>query len=140
MGASAPDSAPRRNHPDTAHAMPELTVFSHCRTEAVFDRPRPDRRVTGNPLRTTRECFATADGSRSAGIWHCEPGAWRIAFAEGKDEFFVLIEGRIRISDEQGLAHEFGPGDACVIPGGFTGTFEVLSPVRKYYVVMQATP
>ena len=32
---------------------------------------------------------------------------------------------------------EFGPGDACVIPGGFTGTFEGLETVRKHYVVVE---
>lgn len=46
------------------------------------------------------------------------------------------MEGRIRITDEDGLAREFGPGDACVIPGGFIGLFEVLELVRKHYVVM----
>ena len=34
-------------------------------------------------------------------------------------------------------AAEFGPGEAGVIPSGFTGTFEVLAAVRKYYVVME---
>ena len=63
--------------------------------------------------------------------------AWQIAFAAGKDEFFCIIEGRIRITDHNGIAAEFGPGEAGVIPSGFTGSFEVLAPVRKYYVVME---
>ena len=36
-----------------------------------------------------------------------------------------------------GRASEFGPGDACVIPAGFVGSFEVLEAVRKYYVVLE---
>ncbi|MCY1460877.1 hypothetical protein D9M71_784720 [compost metagenome] len=47
-----------------------------------------------------------------------------------------MVSGRIRISDESGQASEFGPGDACVIPAGFTGLFQVLEPVRKYFVVI----
>lgn len=117
--------------------MPELTVFSRCSPPPVFDHPRPERLVAGNPRRTTREFFNSADATRSAGIWSCEPGAWRIAFADGKDEFFCVIEGRLRITASDGQTAEFGPGEAGVIPSGFSGTFEVLSPVRKYYVVME---
>ena len=30
-----------------------------------------------------------------------------------------------------------GPGEACISPAGFTGTFAVLEAVRKYYVVLE---
>jgi uncharacterized cupin superfamily protein len=116
--------------------MPKLTVFAASLPPPAFDRPRPDRLVKGNPLRTTHEHFLSATGDVSAGIWACEPGAWNIAFAAGKDEFFCVIEGRLRITDIDADASEFGPGEAGVIPGGFAGTFEVLEPVRKYYVVI----
>lgn len=112
-----------------------LTVFATATTAPGFDRPHPDRLVAGNPLRTTWEHFER-DGM-SAGTWSCEPGAWRIAFAADTDEFFHVISGRIRITDDGGTAHEFGPGDACVIPAGFTGLFEVLEPVTKHYVFMR---
>lgn len=116
--------------------MPKLTVFStHC-PEPTYDHPRPDRLVSGNPRRTTWEHFLSTNGDLSAGIWACEPGAWNIAFAPGKDEFFCVIAGRLRITDNEGTAAEFGPGDACVIPSGFSGTFEVLEAVRKHYVLI----
>lgn len=118
--------------------MNKLTVFSGPMPEPTYDHPRPDRRVRGNPLRTTFEHFINATGNVSAGIWHCEPGAWNIAFAPGKDEFFCVIEGRIRITDADGEAREFGPGDGCIIPGGFAGTFEVVEAVRKYYVFVES--
>ncbi len=117
--------------------MPKLTVFNAAQPEPSYDRPRPDRLVRGNPLRSTREFFTAPQGDLGCGIWTCEPGAWNIAFAAGKDEFFCVIEGRLRISDEQGAVNEFGPGDAGVIPQGFNGTFEVLETVRKYYVVLE---
>ena len=116
--------------------MPKtLTAFAETMTPPEFDRPRPDRLAAGNPLRTTWNHYEE-DGV-SAGTWACETGAWRIAFAEGKDEFFHVLEGRIRITDATGTAKEFGPGDGCVIPGGFTGLFEVLEPVRKHYVIIE---
>lgn len=120
--------------------MHKLTVFASATTEPSYDHPRPERLVRGNPLRTTYEHFLAANGQLSAGLWQCEPGAWNIAFAPGKDEFFCVIEGRLRITDQAGLANEFSAGQACVIPGGFTGVFEVLETVRKYYVLLENRP
>lgn len=120
--------------------MPQLTVFAAQQPQPVYDRPRPDRLVEGNPLRTTWEHFAAPGpgAALAAGIWACEPGAWRIAFAPGKHEFFCVIAGRLRIADADGQAAEFGPGNAGIIPAGFTGTFSVLESVRKHYVIVEA--
>lgn len=115
---------------------PKLVAFAHCASEVRIDQPRPDRLVSAqSPLRRTWEHYQ--NNGVAAGLWQCEPGAWRIAFAAGSDEFFHVISGRIRITDDNGLAREFGPGDACIIPAGFTGLFEVLETVRKHYVFVE---
>lgn len=94
--------------------------------------------MSGNPLRTSYSHYAREE--LDCGVWHCEPGAWRIDFSEepGKtrEEFFHVLEGRLRITSSAGEAREFGPGQACLIPAGFKGTFEVLEPVKKYYVMI----
>lgn len=118
----------------TPLTMKTLTTFAECTTTPEIDYPRPDRLVSGNPTRTTWNHYES-DGVAS-GLWDCEPGSWRIAFAEGKDEFFHVISGRIRITDAAGTVSEFWPGEACVIPAGFTGFFEVLEHVRKHYVII----
>lgn len=112
-----------------------LTVFTGATTQPELDRPHPDRLVSGNPNRTTWNHYE--DSGVSAGLWECEVGSWRIAFAEDKDEFFHVLKGRIRITDVDGVAKEFRPGDSCVIPCGFTGLFEVLEPVKKHYVFVE---
>lgn len=48
-----------------------------------------------------------------------------------------MIEGRVRLHDAAGQITEVGPGEAAVIPAGFTGRFEVVEAVRKYYVVTE---
>ena len=107
--------------------MPALTVFSATTPEPSYDRPRPDRLLQGNPLRTTHEHFLAATGQVSAGIWQCEPGAWKIAFAPGKDEFFCVIEGRLRITDENGQASEYSqPVKLALFRAGLQEVFEVL--------------
>jgi uncharacterized cupin superfamily protein len=100
-----------------------------------IDYPKPERLVRGNPRRATVNLYTDPAGALSCGIWSCETGAWNIDFAKGKDEYFHVLEGRIRITGATGLAEEFGPGDAGVIPAGFKGLFEVLEAVRKHYVV-----
>lgn len=45
--------------------------------------------------------------------------------------------GLIHFADT-GEARSFGHGDACVIPAGFIGRFEVLEPLRKRYGMIDA--
>ncbi len=120
--------------------MSRLIAFSKAVSSPTHDHPKPERLVQGYPLRTTWEYYANPSGEISSGVWSCEVGAWRIAFDERSDEYFSVLEGRIRISDAENNVNEFGLGEACVIPAGFTGTFEVLEPVKKHYVVIKRKP
>lgn len=117
-------------------SSPALVHFSDPAPAGMIDHPRPERLVRGNPRRETWERYASADGVTSCGVWACEPGAWRIAFAADKEEYFYVLEGRVRLHDTAGHWREYGPGDACVIPAGFEGVFEVLEAVRKHFVVV----
>ncbi|EJM96292.1 cupin domain-containing protein [Herbaspirillum sp. YR522] len=117
--------------------LPAITEFRLQSPAPEIDYPLPERRLEGNPQRTTWNHFTSAGGDVNAGIWACEKGSWRIAFAPTKDEYFHVLEGRCRIIDEQGHAAEAGPGDAMVIPAGFKGVFEVVEPMRKHYVIIE---
>ena len=115
---------------------PAIIHFSDALPQPTTDRPPPERAIGAPPLRTTWEAYAaTADGV-SIGEWACEPGSWQIAFHARRHEFFQVLDGRLRVVDETGHGREFGPGDACVIPAGFRGRFEVLEAVRKRYVMI----
>ncbi|NML25103.1 cupin domain-containing protein [Zoogloea dura] len=115
--------------------MPPVIHFADPAPDPVEDRPAASRAIGAPPLRLTAERYAAEDGALSMGDWECEPGAWRIAFHEGRHEFFQVVRGRLRIIDTAGNAREFGPGDAGIIPTGFIGTFEVVEPVLKRYVM-----
>ncbi len=104
--------------------------------EKSIDYPRPDRLVQGNPKRETYSLYEHAN--MNCGIWSCEAGAWNIVFADNKQEFFQVIEGLVRIHDKAtGNYIEVSAGNAGIIPPGFTGTFEVVEAVRKYFVVVE---
>lgn len=116
--------------------MPPVIHFADLAPDPVEDRPAVSRAIGTPPRRLTAERYAAEDGALSMGDWQCEPGAWRIAFHEGRHEFFQVVSGRLRIIDTAGNAREFGPGDAGIIPAGFIGTFEVVEPVLKRYVML----
>ncbi|MBH1986583.1 MAG: DUF861 domain-containing protein [Burkholderiales bacterium] len=102
----------------------------------AIDHPRPERLVRGNPCRETWPLYESADGVTSVGIWACEPGMWRIAFAPHKEEYFCVLEGHVRLHDAQGLAVDVRAGEGAVIPAGFEGAFEVVEAVRKHFVLV----
>lgn len=103
--------------------------------EASVDYPRPERLVDGNPKRLTQSLYEHPN--MSCGIWQCEVGAWRIEFADNKQEFFQVIKGLVRLHDSQGNIVEIHAGQAGIIPPGFIGIFEVVEAVEKYYVIVE---
>jgi uncharacterized protein len=116
--------------------MPVI-LFHNQATNPEVDYPKPERRLLGNPKRTTWNHYTNVTGEVFAGEWSSEVGSWRIEFGPTEDEFFFVTEGRVRIVDDAGNAVEAGPGQSLVIPAGFTGTFSVLEPVKKHYVIVE---
>ncbi|MCB6183316.1 cupin domain-containing protein [Leeia sp. TBRC 13508] len=99
------------------------------------DFPLNDRRVSGNPLRTTWNCYTTQDEKLFVGVWASEIGSWKVVCDPNEEEFFTIIEGVAKMIDEDGQTTTFHPGQGGVIPGGYRGTFEVIVPVKKYYMI-----
>lgn len=117
--------------------MTQLYLAGQGLTQAdsSIDYPQPDRLIHGNPKRETQSLYAHPN--MDCGIWQCEVGAWNIHFANNKQEFFQVIEGVVRIHDQEGTYIEVKAGNAGVIPPGFIGTFEVVATVKKYFVVVE---
>ena len=82
--------------------VPHIVRLDAPATPGVIDHPRPDRLESGNPRRETWTLYESADGQMSAGIWACEVGRWRIVFPPGKDEYFFVLEGWVRLHDRDG--------------------------------------
>jgi uncharacterized cupin superfamily protein len=70
-----------------------------------------------------------------AGIWQSSVGTKTVNYTE--EEVCVILEGRVRLSDLEGNAKEFGTGSTFVIPAGFKRTWETLEAVKKIYVIWQ---
>ena len=116
---------------------PHIQLFREQTTAAEFDHPRSDRLINGNPQRTTWNHFTNHSGEVFAGVWASEVGSWRIEMGETEDEYFYVIEGSGAIIEGSGERRTFAVGDAVIIPAGFKGIFEVTTPLKKHYVIVE---
>jgi len=51
------------------------------------------------------------------------------------DEFVTVLSGKLILTEPNGTAHEFHPGDSLVLPVGFTGTWEMQGNYRELVVL-----
>ncbi|MER8440200.1 cupin domain-containing protein [Mesorhizobium sp. M1312] len=89
--------------------------------------------VDGNPTMKTAVQHTTADGKVMSGTWHATPGTYHATYSDY--EFVHMISGRIVITPDGGAPVEVGPGDAFVVEADFKGTWKIIEPVTKHFVV-----
>jgi uncharacterized cupin superfamily protein len=93
--------------------------------------PERSHILSGKPEQTATYIYRSPDDLFAAGIWTCQTGKFRIDF--GRAEFIQLIEGVVTVTDAEGVAKTYRAGDAFVTPAGFSGTWEVIEPVKKHF-------
>lgn len=101
-----------RQMPMSAPDVPSPTEWEHLVTE----RPASEVRM---------------------GTWVCEPYTDEIT-DYSYDEFMYLIEGHVELIYPDGSKDRFGPGQAFVLPRGFTGTWHQPDKVVKYFAMIGA--
>jgi uncharacterized cupin superfamily protein len=115
--------------------LPKIVCLQDDGAAPESYRPAADRILAGDPLQNVSNRFSSADGRFNCGIWSCQPGKWHVVFSE--NEFCQLLEGIVIVTGDDGQERTFRPGDAFVMPSGFTGSWEVVEPARKYYAVYE---
>jgi hypothetical protein len=53
------------------------------------------------------------------------------------DEFVLVLSGKLILTEQNGRAQEFLPGEAVVLPKGYTGTWEMQGNYRELAVIAQ---
>ncbi len=53
------------------------------------------------------------------------------------DEFVLVLSGKLILTEPNGTAHAFTPGQALMLPAGYTGTWEMQGNYRELAVLMQ---
>jgi uncharacterized cupin superfamily protein len=52
------------------------------------------------------------------------------------DEFVLVLNGGLVLTEQNGRVQEFRPGDALVVPKGYTGTWEQLGTYRELALIL----
>jgi uncharacterized cupin superfamily protein len=94
-----------------------------------------DKLIAGNPRQCVWKHYVDASGKFFAGIWRSEIGKWRVSYTE--EEYCQILQGRSVIVDAAGNATPLSAGDSVVVPRGFVGTWEVIEPTQKIYVIYE---
>ncbi len=107
--------------------MPDDAITQAVHTIAFDPAAQPDPGVRY----TTKLWYAAPDGAFRTGFWAAQPGRAEISYT--KDELCMLLEGEVRLTAADGTVATYRAGDSFVIPNGFKGTWETVSPVRKFF-------
>src|SRR5690242_14095416 len=95
-----------------------------------------DRLISGTPVARVANYYTDTSQQFFAGRWSATRGKWRVRYTE--NELCVMTAGKVTIESTSGERLSFGPGDAFVIPAGFTGTWEVTEDCTKIYAIFEA--
>lgn len=95
-----------------------------------------EKLISGNPRQHVWNHYSDASGKFFAGYWQSEVGKWKICYTE--EEYCQILEGVSIITDGEGNSVTASAGDSLIVPRGFTGTWEVVEPTRKIYVIYEA--
>jgi hypothetical protein len=98
--------------------------------------PASHKIVKGHPQQTIWNHYSDSTAQFHCGIWRGEAGCWEVDYAPHEEEFCLLLEGEVILTSVQGEVSKLVAGDAFVVPGGFQGTWENLTQVKKYYAIM----
>lgn len=90
--------------------------------------------VEGRPTMQTAVQHTSEDGKVMSGTWRASPGTYHATYTDY--EFVHMIAGRIVITPDGGEPVEVGPGDAFVVEANFKGTWKIVEPVTKHFVVV----
>jgi uncharacterized cupin superfamily protein len=132
-GAAQPGAAQPDTPPEGA-ALPRHIHRLGAAGPVETGRVPPDKRLSGDGATATWNAFSDPSGRFHAGHWRHGPGAIAVSYAE--DELCVILSGTVRLTGADGVAADFGPGDAFVIAAGFAGTWDSLTEVTKIYAIL----
>ncbi|HLY51837.1 MAG TPA: cupin domain-containing protein [Steroidobacteraceae bacterium] len=104
--------------------------------EPEVSEPPAERLIAGTPELSVQNFYTDTSQQFFAGRWSATRGKWRVRYTE--NELCVMTRGRVVIESASGERSSFGPGDAFVVPAGFSGTWEVLEDCGKIYAIFEA--
>lgn len=90
--------------------------------------------TTEDTHETTTPFYRADDGSVSAGLWECAPCKVEID-AYPVNEMMTIISGSVTITNGDGVAETFGPGEVVFATKGARMTWHVTERLKKYFMI-----
>jgi len=87
----------------------------------------------GSPIMKTWILHTNNDETMISGYWEATPGTYHAIYKEY--EFVHLLEGHIIITPDDGDPVSVKAGDTFVVESNFSGTWQIIEDVRKYFDV-----
>jgi uncharacterized cupin superfamily protein len=92
--------------------------------------------VSGKPKQRGRYCFNAPDIGLSAGVWDCTAFAAKMG-PYSVDEFMMLLEGSVTITEAGGHVTRVEAGESFIIPRGLECAWTQEGHVRKIFVIYE---
>ena len=98
--------------------------------EEIID---PNKLISGHDKTEIWPSFTDAKNQFHVGHW--SSGVCKLNVRYSETELCVMVAGEAILTDDVGESKTFVKGDAFVIPSGFQGTWESITPVIKIFAV-----
>jgi uncharacterized cupin superfamily protein len=76
--------------------------------------------------------WSKADGSVTCGLWEVDSGRFSCEF-NGEGEMVHVVKGEIIATSQSGEVIELGEGDIFTFTPGWSGIWEMPTPMRKFF-------
>lgn len=116
------------------HAKHVLSFDDIATLTPSVEATRAEIMLGGNPETTTWLLSERADGKVFTGVWESEHFHIRLN-QNGETEYCNILEGEVRVTDQDGNVSTFKAGQAFVLAPDFTGEWESVGRVRKHFVI-----
>lgn len=114
--------------------------MTDAETHALLSDPRKlvmSREELPQPTEWENLVIERSSDEVRLGTWKCEAYTDEITDYE-YDEFMYLIAGRVELIYPDASRDSFGPGQAFLLPKGFTGTWHQPETVVKFFAMVAA--
>ena len=107
-------------------------------TSMELPEKEPFPTVDGGTLGTRgRTVWRSGDGTVETGVWECDAGRFHADFGDF-GEFVHIIGGEVECAGDDGSRFTLRAGDSMTFPRGWTGEWNVRSPLRKLWASWEA--
>lgn len=118
--------------------VPPLVAASSATMEMKSSPIDPAWVISGAPEARIAEHSHSADKAAMTALWDCTAGTFRWYF--GWDETVMILEGEVRVTDENGAVRVLKAGDIAYFAGNTWATWQIDTYVRKIAFLRRPFP